>query len=659
MIMTPAAAPPALGRPSPPASAEAAAGPAAEAVRAALDPLAGEFLSPWDEALLAATLYAVDPLGLGGIRLRALPGPARDRWLAYLRALLGAGTGGDTGAPAALLRRVPLSISDDRLLGGLDLAETLRAGRPIARAGLLAESDGGVLLLPMAERVSEGIAARLAATLDTGEVMAEREGLAFRAPARIGLVALDEGYEDDERIPDTLTDRLALHIDLAGLGHRDCPETEAETEALVAARQRLPDVVVPDEAIHALCLTALTLGVFSLRAPLQAVKVARAAAALDGRDSVDEEDLILAARLALAPRATRLPPPPPPPEQDQPPNDPPPPPPDDQTPPDDPPEDEQDETEMPPLEDILLAAAQAAIPAGLLARLKAGGTTRKQGRAGKAGANAPTAGRGRPIGVRGGPLKPGARLNLIATLRAAAPWQRVRRNALMAQAPTRPLPPVLVQSDDFRFTRYRKRRPTTTIFVVDASGSAAMARLAEAKGAVELLLADCYVRRDQVALVAFRGKGADLLLPPTRSLVRAKRGLAGLPGGGGTPLAAGIELAGSVAAAVAHHGETPVLVFLTDGRANVRRDGIGGRAQAQDEALKEARELRAQGLTCLLIDTANRPDARAQALAQEMDARYIPLPHADAAAISVAASAAARTASRADGSGGPPRRRDG
>src|SRR4029450_5166679 len=114
---------------------------------------------------------------------------------------------------------------------------------------------------------------------------------------------------------------------------------------------------------------------------------------------------------------------------------------------------------------------------------------------------------------------------------------------------------------------FRQRTRTTTIFVVDASGSSALNRLAEAKGAVELLLADCYVRRDRVALLAFRGRGADLLLPPTRSLVAAKRGLGGLPGGGGTPLAAGIEAGLALADAVGRKGETPVVILLTDGRA--------------------------------------------------------------------------------------------
>ena len=141
-------------------------------------------------------------------------------------------------------------------------------------------------------------------------------------------------------------------------------------------------------------------------------------------------------------------------------------------------------------------------------------------------------------------------------------------------------------------TRFKHRSETTTIFVVDASGSSALHRLGEAKGAVELLLADCYVRRDRVALVAFRGKAAELLLPPTRSLVRAKRCLADLPGGGGTPLASGIEAGLALADAVKRRGGTPLLVLLTDGRANVARDGQGGRTQAGEEALTGARLVR-------------------------------------------------------------------
>ena len=158
---------------------------------------------------------------------------------------------------------------------------------------------------------------------------------------------------------------------------------------------------------------------------------------------------------------------------------------------------------------------------------------------------------------------------------------------------------------------------------------------------MELLLADCYVRRDQVALVSFRGKAADLLLPPTRSLVRAKRSLASLPGGGGTPLAAGIDTAGTVADAVRRRGATPTIVLLTDGRGNVARDGTPGRAQAEADTLLAARMIRAAGFTTLLVDTSPRPQANAQRLAVEMGARYLALPYADASMLSRAVRAAA------------------
>jgi magnesium chelatase subunit D len=213
----------------------------------------------------------------------------------------------------------------------------------------------------------------------------------------------------------------------------------------------------------------------------------------------------------------------------------------------------------------------------------------------------------------------------------AAPWQGLRRRERAGS-----IRRIEVRREDFRVVRLRQRARTTTLFVVDASGSAALHRLAEAKGAVELLLADCYVRRDQVALIAFRATTAELLLPPTRSLARAKRALAGLPGGGGTPLATAIDTALQVAEGVRRKGDTPLIVLLTDGRANIARDGAQGRPQAEADALDAARRFRMAGLTGVLVDTAPRPQPAARALAAAMAALYLPLPHADAAALSQA-----------------------
>jgi magnesium chelatase subunit D len=192
----------------------------------------------------------------------------------------------------------------------------------------------------------------------------------------------------------------------------------------------------------------------------------------------------------------------------------------------------------------------------------------------------------------------------------------------------------LLRRDDFHLRRFVRPSETTTIFAVDASGSQALNRLAEAKGAVELLLADCYVRRDRVGLIAFRSAGAEVLLAPTRSLVRAKRGLSALPGGGGTPLAAGIDAAWTMAQAVqSRDGARAVLVFLTDAKANIARDGSPGRAQAMSDAMVSARRLALSKISCLLIDTSARPQAGALLLAQAMSARYLALPQGDAAAL--------------------------
>lgn len=622
------------------------------------------------DAHWVAVLFAVDPAGLGGVALRARAGPGREAWLADLTKLLPSGTP---------LRRVPLHIGDERLLGGLDLSATLQAGRPIAQRGVLSEADGGVLLLAMAERLSPSTAARLAAVIDTQHVAMERDGLGARVPARVGFVALDEGIADDEGLPARLLERLAFHLPLEeGAGRLSIDAAAADRSGrrrafpwsrddVAAAQAALPRIEASEAVIEALCAAALSLGVASIRAPMLALRAARAAAALSGRHAVNDDDAALAARLVLASRATLLPadpdaaeeaasktPPEPPPE-------PPPQPPADDTQdkagdqvdeptepppgedPNDGPGDDTDPPRPPPaeaLDDVVLQAVLAAIPPGLLAALKAGQLRTAQSQsAGRSGVPQSSNLRGRPSGVRRGEPRAGARLNVIETLRAAAPWQALRRRELEAAA-VAPQHRIQIRREDFHITRFQQRSETTTVFVVDASGSAALHRLAETKGAVELLLADCYVRRDSVAVLAFRGRGAELLLPPTRSLVRAKRSLAGLPGGGGTPLAAGIDAAASLADAIRRRGCMPVIVLLTDGRANIGRSGAAGRAQATDEALAAARQLRAAGFAALLLDTSPQPQESAQQLADAMGATYLPLPHAGAATLSQAVRAA-------------------
>jgi magnesium chelatase subunit D len=560
----------------------------------------------YSDAALAACMFAVAPVAIGGLVVRSPASEGRDRFVACIRAML---------PPDKPVRKIPPSIDDDRLLGGLDLAATLRSGRPVLARGVLAECDGGVIIIPSAERISAALAARLGAALDSGDAAIEREGLTERVQCRLGLILLDEGIGADEIAPSALLDRLALLAQIDDTFDRD--ELPFDRETVVSARQRLPDIRADERITRALAEAATVFGVDSSRALIFALRVARIHAALTGRMTIAPEDAAAAARLVLAPRATMMPAaqqaeeaPPPPDNSEQ---------------------NESDSAELPDAaSETVLEAVRAAIPPGLLDKLGQGPVSRTRNSTGGRSPNLRASmRRGRPAGTRPGDLKPGIRLNLVETMKAAAPWQRLRAGGA-SRTGTR----VQVRREDFRIIRFKQPCETLTIFVVDASGSSAFHRLAEAKGAVELLLADCYVRRDQVALLAFRGQGAELLLPPTRSLTRAKRSLAELPAGGATPLAAGLDQACLTGQMAMRRGQTPLVVLLTDGRANIARDGGSGRERAEADALAAARTLRTVGISALLVDTSQHPHPASRRLADEMHARYLPLPRADAATLS-------------------------
>ncbi len=589
----------------------------------------------WQQAVLAALVLAVDPVSMGGIVVNARAGPVRDAWLAALQSALD---------PASPLRRMTPDIADGRLLGGLDLAATLATGRPVSERGLLAEADGGIIVLPMAERIGGGLAARLAAVMDAGDVATQRDGVTRTHKARLGFVALNEGIAADEAVPPALTDRFALSVTLDQLRHGDVAATVPGADAVAAARARLPDVFAGPEAIEKLCRVAAALGITSVRRPLLAMRAARIIAALNGRAAVTDDDLAEAAALVLAPHATQLPEA----SSDQQPQKTEPSsedsfPPDDKGELDSPEQDAADQPPEPPppqpeipgeqqarvAEDVIIEAAKAAIPVGLLALLKSGLAPVKSRGAGRAGKFQASKTRGRTIGARPGDPASGARMDVVETLRAAAPWQRLRRQVLHDARPASLDRKVLVQRSDFRVSRHKQRTETTTIFVVDASGSSALQRLAEAKGAVRTLLAECYIRRDEVALFSFRGKGAELVLPPTRSLVRAERLLAAMPAGGPTPFAGAINAATAMADAVRRKGRLPSVIFMTDGRANIGLEGRQGRPAAHADAKAAAKALRSLGLAALIIDTSARPSPQAEEIAADMGARYLPLPRAD------------------------------
>ncbi|MBC6442197.1 MAG: magnesium chelatase subunit D [Rhodobacteraceae bacterium] len=539
--------------------------------------------TPWDRAALALRLLAIDPYGLGGLWLRARHGPVRAAF---------AGALGHLPHP---VHKIHPGLSDEALFGGTDLAATLAAGKLVKATGIA--NKPGILQLTMAERATPGFAARLNRLLDAGTH---------------AILVLDEGAEPDEVPPPALTERLAMFATLDGV------------PVSAIARIKIPDVVpgavcLPGEALDRLIIAAASLGIDSLRAPRFATRAACALAALDGREEVTDEDLQTAAAMVYAHRAIRFP-------QEA--------------------EEQQEQTaeprqaeDQPPArqgdaipEDVLVEVVQAALPPDVLANLAHARTSRAAKGSGGRGQVRKGNRRGRPLPSRPGRISSDNRPDLVATMRTAVPWQGLRPKPDHVR--------LAIRTSDIRLKRYEDKSDRLLIFAVDASGSAAMARMAEAKGAVEILLAEAYARRDHVALVAFRGKMAELLLPPTRSLVQTRKRLAALPGGGGTPLAAGLQAALELVLSAEKRGLSPTLVLLTDGRANIALDGSANRAAAAADATRMAQAFATRALPVLVLDTGTRKSAVLAKLSIALAGRYLPLPRPGAKAMSEAVASA-------------------
>ncbi|MEM9171613.1 MAG: VWA domain-containing protein [Pseudomonadota bacterium] len=572
--------------------------------------------TPADWACRALAVAQVCRSSIGGIVLRGGPGEARSLCLQALR---------DAAEPAPWCI-APSNIDLDRLLGGLDLSATLATGKPVLVRGVLASADGGWLQLNMAERQAAQVTACVAHALDTKYIDVARDGLQSQLPADFAVVALDESREDEDGVALALRERLALTIETDALRAVDVvaalePDTGFDP-------QRMAGFQVTDEQIGLLASSAAAMGEHSPRIVLALLQVARAVAAIDGAEQLSDVHLAESTVLVLAMRHAMTLPAASQETDDQPPAPPP------------PPSNEQDsETALSDdnvtadaLPESIDEAIAAQLPADLLMRMTRGAAQRRTGSGASGAGNVrETFSRGRPLPSRRGVPGGGKRVDLLATLKSAAPMQLLRRQPSSSR--------LQVRKDDLRIKRFREPQRTTTLFVVDASGSAAVQRLAETKGAIELLLAECYVRRDQVALIAFRDANAVLELPPTRSLVRAKRVLADLAGGGATPLAAGLKLAAATADAIQRKGETPVIVLLSDARANMTLAGEADPATALSESLAVAKTIAESRFRALVIDTGRRPTSRCASVADAMLARYVPLPFADAVSVSGVVSA--------------------
>lgn len=551
----------------------------------------------WDRATLSALLAVAFPNLFGGLLLRAGQGPVLDAWRDEVVALVGNETPPMT---------MPAAVSVDRLHKSLSVARSLAEGRPVYQSGLLDEAEGRVLLINGIERVRADVAAALALRLD-------------EASASMVLIAIDESRDDGEAVSAMLAERLAFRTDLNALRLQEIGGEAYSASDVSRLREALPSVDISDDDLAHVTTACLSMGIGSLRVPLFCAHAARAIAALEGRQIVSADDILLACKLVLPGRGQVVP------EQQQ----------NQSQQPESSKPDPQDESsdsandaagEASASMESQIIEAIASAPVQLGASAKRRNERGRAGVSGRSGAHVIALDRGRPDRSVPGQIGRG-RIDVLATLRAAAPLQAARGGSTSDSG-------LKIRTSDIRLKQFKRRKQSSVIFIVDASGSAAMHRMAEAKGAVERLLSQCYSRRDLVSLISFSGEAANLVLPPSRSLVRARRQISDLAGGGATPLAHALVEAYRLAKAEDERGRTPYLVFLTDGRGNITLEGEADRGASSDQVSQLARTLIRGQFPAVFFDTSRRPDPRSRQLGADLGAQYQFLPNADGETVS-------------------------
>jgi len=529
------------------------------------------------EAQLALLLAAVDP-SIGGVLLRGEKGSAKSTLARGLAALLPGG---------AAFVELPVGATEDRVLGSLDLGAAL-AGEERFRPGLLASAHGGVLYVDEVNLLPDHLVDALLDAAASGVNRVERDGVSHEHPAR--FVLLGSMNPEEGELRPQLLDRFGLSVEVRTprdpamraeavrrrLSH-DAGDSPNEDESLRWQLAAARSAALPDEVVEFAARLAVSVGAESLRADLVLCRAAAALAGWEGRDATTTDDVARVAPLALPHRRRRRP---------------------------------FDPPSLPP-EELASALSDAASPGSgddsggeepdpTPWKDLAGDSLDARGQPSPHADVRPrrdvVAGRGRVVGDEApGPDGPQG-VAVLPTVRSA-----------LLRDPAAPT----VTSDDVRQPRRATPRPRTVIVCVDASGSMGTeARVSAATGAVLGLLSDAYLRRDEVALVAFRGSEAVEALPPTRSVELARARLADLPTGGHTPLAEGITTALATAQRAVTRGAVPLLVLLTDGRAT-------GSPDALDQARDAARAVATAGVEALVLD-AEEPGRTSLGLAPEL-----------------------------------------
>jgi len=585
--------------------------------------------------------------------------------------------------------QIPLNVMDDMLVGSIDVEQSVKTGKSVFQPGLLARAHRGVLYVDDINLLDSEATNILLQVLSDGAVVVEREGISVKYPCKPLLVATFNPEEGDIR--DHILDRIAVSLSAdaaplsveqrveavdgvmkyGGLGtmsEDDVTTLEEQTDALksriVFAREDIKGIELTHDQLSYLCKEASFAGCQGHRAEIFGAEVARAHAALNGRADVSADDLKQAVKLAILPRSSfvsnpdeapdiEAPPPPPPPpppmqqqqedqEQDEQQNDEdePPPPPEEQQE-DEPRQEPPEQDELP--ESFMFDAEGVPIDPDLLAFA----TKQKSGKSGGRGLIF-SEDRGRYIKAQL-PRGKVRRLAVDATMRAAAPYQKPRRERAKND-PKLKNRNVFIQESDVRTKKMARKAGSLIIFVVDASGSMALNRMQAAKGAALSLLTEAYQSRDQIALIPFQGDKAEVLVPPTRSIALTKKRLETMACGGGSPLAHALSTAARTGINAQKSGDVGKVVVccIGDGRANVPLDvSLGNappaesgakpdRAALKEELLNTAKQLAAlPGFSLLMLDTENKfvSTGLAKEIADAAQGKYFKLPKTTEAAI--------------------------
>lgn len=591
----------------------------------------------------ALLLLAIEPR-LRGIAFAAPIGSAKSTLARSFAELVSDAT----GAKRAPFFVLPSNVSEDRLFGGIDIESAVTNGARRFQTGLLAQADGGFVFADNLNLLPSHVENALLSCLSDGRLRVERDGISLEQSAdfsliaafnpedggvrwhvldRLGLIVAAPRRPEFETRQQVLETVYAFERDPGAFHTLYADETTSLRDLVIGAKKRLPQVQIASEFLKKFCERAVELAIPGHRGELFASLCARANAALEGRVEVNEDDFKIADFFTLLPRATRIPeppeeqpepPPPPPPEQSDEDNDEPPPP---------PPDDLEDLALVFDTEDALLEFDFDVFS--------------KKVRVGRYGKRSEQENyrSGRHVRSVAGDISQG-RVAVEATLRQAAPHQRARRTARPDAGTGR----ILLTKDDVRLKKFRQRTGALLVFIVDASGSMAVNRMGQAKGAVVELLRQSYVSRDKVAMIGCYGNESRVLLSATQSVEAAKRQLEKLPTGGGTPLNDAMRRAHVLIDEVRRAGtySESLVVILSDGRGNVLArpdDTVTNKSEQQSAIRKEmedlARVYAAAGVKTVVIDTQNKfvSGGEAKNLAELFQGRYIYLPRLTAGQI--------------------------